>query len=485
MEKQIWIAITFIAFLLSFTIVGIYSATQKQNTTTDYLLASRNVNPWLTALSAIATSQSGYMFIGVIGFTYKVGFSSIWIPVAWAIGDYIAWCFIFKRLRLVSEQTHSDTVSSFLGQENLGQENQRNLITIISALIIIVFLGTSASAQLVAISKGLNAIFDWNYQLGIIIGALIVVTYCFSGGIRASIWTDSVQAVLMILSLWVLFIVSLIAYGGFGELWVKLNTIDPTLTSWIPANLPWGFFPYFLGWVGVGFGVIGQPHILVRGMAIDSADNVPLAISIKFVCGTMISAGAFGIGLTARALLPDLMTSGDPELALPYLSIELLPVVLVGLILAGLSSAAISTADSQVLSCSAALSQDLVESAAHSYGKVKIATLLVTVIVLAIALTGNKNVFDLVIFSWSVLACGLGPLLVLRVWEKPVTVPVAITMMIIGIIVAIIWKLGLNLSSATYEVIPGMAEVFPGMAAGFIVYGISDFLIKPKNLSKE
>ncbi|WP_246844227.1 sodium/proline symporter, partial [Hydrocoleum sp. CS-953] len=315
MEKQIWIAITFIAFLLSFTIVGIYSATQKQNTTTDYLLASRNVNPWLTALSAMATGQSGYLFIGVIGFTYKVGFSSIWIPVAWAIGDYIAWWLVFKRLRLVSQQTNSDTVSSFLGQENLEQKNQGRLITIISALIIIAFLGTYASAQLVAASKGLNAIFGWNYQLGVIIGAVIVVAYCFSGGIRASIWTDSVQAVLMIGSLWVLFIISLIACGGFGELWVKLNAIDPTLTNWIPANLPWGFFPYFLGWVVAGLGAVGQPHILVRAMAIDSADNIALARNIKFVCGQMNSATAFGIGLTARVLLPDLITSGDPELA--------------------------------------------------------------------------------------------------------------------------------------------------------------------------
>ena len=478
MEKQIWIAITFIAFLLSFTVVGIYSATQKQNTTTDYLLASRNVNPWLTALSANATGQSGYMFIGVIGFTYKVGFSSIWIPVAWAIGDYIAWWLIFKRLRLVSQQTNSDTVSSFLGQENLGRKNQGRLITIISALIIIAFLGTYASAQLVAASKGLNAIFGWNYQLGVIIGAVIVIAYCFSGGIRASIWTDSVQAVLMIGSLWVLFIVSLIACGGFGELWVKLNAIDPTLTNWIPADLPWGFFPYLLGWLVAGLGVVGQPHILVRGMAINSADNLALARNIKFVFGQMNSATAFGIGLTARVLLPDLMTSGDPELALPNLSIELLPAVLVGLMLAGLFSAAISTADSQILSCSAALSQDLVPSAAHSYRKAKIATLVVTAIVLAIALAGDNNVFGLVIFSWSVLACGLGPLLVLRVWQKPVSVPVAITMMIIGIIVSMFWKLGLNLSSATYE-------VFPGMAAGFIVYGIANFLIKPKNLSKQ
>ena len=201
MEKQIWVGITFIAFLLLFIAVGIYSSTQKQNTTTDYLLASRNVNPWLTALSAMATGQSGFLFIGSIGFSYKLGFASIWIPLAWTIGDYIAWSLIFKRLRLVSQQTDSDTISSFLGQENQGSKNQGRLITIISALITIGILGTYAAAQLVAASKGLSAIFSWNYQVGIIIGAVIVVAYCFSGGIRASIWTDSLQGILMIVSL--------------------------------------------------------------------------------------------------------------------------------------------------------------------------------------------------------------------------------------------------------------------------------------------
>ena len=478
MEKQIWIGITFIAFLLSFTVVGIYSATQKQNTTTDYLLASRNVNPWLTALSAMATGQSGFLFIGSIGFIYKVGFAAIWILLAWTIGDYIAWLLIFKRLRLVSQETDSDTISSFLGQENLSPKNQGRSITIISALITIGILGTYAAAQLVAASKGLNAIFGWNYELGIIAGAVIVVVYCFSGGIRASIWTDSVQGILMILSLLVLCIVSLLACGGLTELWVKLNAIDPTLTNWMPTNLPWGFFPYFLGWLVSGLGVVGQPHVLVRAMAIDSADNIALARNIKLVCGLMNSATAFGIGLTARVLLPELMTSGDPELALPNLSIELLPAVLVGLMLAGLFSAAISTADSQILSCSAALSQDLVPSGSNSYRKAKIATLAVTAFVLAIALITNNSVFALVIFSWSVLACALGPLLVLRVWQKPLRVPVAITMMITGIVVAIIWNKGFNLSSAIHEVLPGMA-------AGFIVYGIANLQIWPKDLSKQ
>jgi sodium/proline symporter len=461
MDKQIWIAITFITFLLLFTVVGIYSATQKENTTTDYLLASRKVNPWMTALSAMATGQSGLLFIGNVGFAYKVGVSAIWIPVAWAVGDYLAWWLVFKRLREVSEKTTSDTVSSFLGD---GKTRGR-WIVVISALITIAFLGSYAAAQLVAGSKALNAVFGWNYQLGIIVGAVIVVIYCFSGGIRASIWTDSVQAILMIGSLVLLCTVGIVACGGLGELWAKLNEIDPSLTEWVSSDKQWGFLPYCLGWVVAGFGAVGQPHILVRGMAIDSADNIALARNIKFACAQVTSAAAFGVGLTARVLLPELMSNGDPELALPYLSLELLPVVLVGLMLAGLFAATISTADSQILSCSAALTQDLVPSAANSYRMAKIGTLVVTAIVLAIALAGENSVFALVIFSWSVLACGLGPLLVLRVWEQPVRVPVAIAMMVVGIIVAITWNWGLKLSSAIYEVLPGMA-------AGFIVYGI-------------
>ncbi|MDY6804691.1 MAG: sodium/proline symporter, partial [Cyanobacteriota bacterium] len=368
------IAITFIVFLLVFTFIGIYSATQKQNTTTDYLLASRSVNPWVTALSAMATGQSGLLFIGNVGFAYKIGVSAIWIPVAWAVGDYLAWWFVFKRLRVLSEETASDTVSSFLG----GDQTRGRGIIIISALITIAFLGSYAAAQLVAGSKALNAVFGWNYQLGIIVGAVVVVIYCFSGGIRASLWTDSVQAILMIGSLVLLCGVAIVACGGLGELWVKLNEIDPTLTEWIPSDKQWGFLPYCLGWVVAGFGAVGQPHILVRGMAIDSADNMAMARNIKFVCAQITSAAAFGVGLTARVLLPELMTSSDPELALPYLSLELLPAILVGLMLAGLFAATISTADSQILSCSAALTQDLVPSAAKSYKMAKIGTLAVT-----------------------------------------------------------------------------------------------------------
>ncbi|NEO41342.1 MAG: sodium/proline symporter [Moorea sp. SIOASIH] len=469
MAKQVGIALTFIIFLLLFTAVGIYSATRKQNTTTDYLLASRNVNPWLTALSAMATGQSGFLFIAQVGFAYKIGISSLWLTIGWAIGDYLAWYFIFKRLRQLSEETASDTVSSFLSQNIKGSR----LIAIISAIITIVFLGSYAAAQLVAGSKALNAVFGWNYNLGIIIGAVIVVIYCFSGGIRASIWTDALQATIMIGSLLLLLVVAVAGCGGVGQLWQSLAAIDPALINWNSSQQPWGFAPFFIGWVVAGFGVVGQPHIMVRAMAIDSADNIAFARNIKAALGLVTSISAMGIGLAGRVLMPDLLASGDPELALPYLSLKLLPVVLVGLMLAGLFSATMSTADSQILSCSAALTQDIFPAAAKSYQFAKVGTLTVTAVVLAIALLGNNNVFALVTFSWSALASGLGPLLILRVWQRPVNLTTAIAMMGIGIATALIWNLGLDLSSAIYEVLPGMA-------AGMAVYGIAQFLNHPK-----
>ncbi len=462
MTNQIWIAITFIGFMLLFTIVGIYSATQKQNNTTDYLLAGRSVNPWLTALSAMSTGQSGFLFIAQVGFAYKVGISSIWLAIGWALGDYIAWWLFFKKLREISEKTQSDTVSAFLGQNTNGFRT----IRIISALITIVFLGSYAAAQLVAGSKALTTIFNWDYGWGILIGTVIVVIYCFSGGIRASIWTDSVQAIIMIGSLLMLLVVSIAKCGGFNGLWTQLAQIDPALVNLSPANLPLGFIPYFIGWMVAGFGVVGQPHIMVRPMAIDDAENVAKARNIKAIAGLSVSFASLGIGLAARVLLPQLLNNSDPELALPLLSLELLPVALVGLMLAGVFSATMSTADSQILSCSAALTQDIFPQLAHSYKLVKAGTLTVTGIVFLIALFANQSVLFLVLFSWSALASALGPLFIVRVLELPINKIVAVAMMIVGILTALIWRTTPELSNLVYEVLPGMA-------AGFVVYLIA------------
>ena len=461
------IAFSFIFFLLLFTAVGMYAATQKQDTTTDYLLAGRNVNPWAIALSALSTGQSGFLFTAQVGYAFDKGLSSIWLAIGWAIGDYLAWLLVFKQLRLTSEACKAETVPAFLAQKQPGYR----WISIISALITIFFLGTYAAAQLLAGSKALNSLFGWDYAWGIMIGAIVVVIYCFSGGIRASIWTDSVQTIVMIGALLVLLGVSLVVSGGVGEIYTNLGQIDANLVRLFPADLAWGFMPFFLGWLVAGFGAVGQPHIVVRAMAIDSADNMGKARDIRTICGLITAFAAICIGLAGKVLLTDLPAAYDSELALLDLSQSLLPGILVGVILAGLFAATISTADSQILSCSAALTQDLLPGFANSYKFAKIGTLVVTIIVMAIALTNNDSVFGLITFAWSILASGLGVLLMLRSWSKPVSTPVAIAMMLVGIAVSMYWKLGLELSGAVYE-------VFPGMAAGFLVYFIASLFLQ-------
>ena len=450
------IALSFIFFLILFTVVGVYAATVKQDTTTDYLLAGRSVNPWAIALSALSTGQSGFLFTAQVGYAYTQGLSAIWLAIGWAIGDYLAWTLVFKRLRLVSEATEAETVPAFLAQKQPGYR----WISVISALITIFFLGTYAAAQLLAGSKALNSLFGWDLAWGIIIGAVIVVIYCFSGGIRASIWTDSVQTIVMIGALVLLFVVTISAGGGVGNIFDSLGAIDSDLVALFPSDLAWGFLPFFIGWLVAGFGAVGQPHIVVRAMALDSADNMGKARDIRTICGIITAFAAIFIGLAGRILLPAL---DDPELALLDLSQSLLPGVLVGVMLAGLFAATISTADSQILSCSAALTQDLFPGLAKSYRYAKIGTLVVTAIVLAIALVNNDSVFGLITFAWSILASGLGVLLILRCYEKPVSTELAIAIMLVGIAVSMIWKLGLGYSGAVYE-------VFPGMAAGFLVY---------------
>lgn len=509
--EQAPISLTFLTFIALFLGVGIYSGLHQTETTEDYLLASRNVNPWFTALSAIATGNSGFMFIGLIGFTYQVGVSTLWLSIGWLIGDWIAWFTVHQRLREISEVVGSETISAFLGHTlphhlpealrelsgepsrevpgnpsrevsgeisegaiasatipPLSGESHSRWITIVSALITLFFLGAYAAAQLQAGSKALTVIFGWDYSVGVFLGAIVVAIYCLTGGIRASIWIGSVQAVIMIGSMLLLLGVALTTAGGVPELLSQLRTIDAALLSPIPVNLQFGFLPFLLSWIVAGFGVVGQPHIMVRAMAIDSAENIQVARNVYLVLQTLFSVAAIAVGLASRVLLPDLMAlGGDVELALPELATYLLPGLLVGLVLAGLFSATLSTADAQVLSCSAALTQDIFPKAARSLVWVRVGTLCTILVVLAIALLGSDSVFTLVTFAWAALAAGLGPLMVIRTLQRPVRPAIGVTMILTGVAVALLWRFGFHWSGSLYEVLPGMV-------ASSLVYGLGN-----------
>jgi sodium/proline symporter len=454
------VIVTFLVFLLTFVVIGIYAAQHKRESTIDdYLLAGRNVGPWFTGLSAMATNASGFYFVGLIGTTYTSGISAAWIMVGWTFGAYITWFVIPERLREQSVAQDAKTIPAFLG----GAINGR-LPRSTAALATLLFLGAYASAQLSAGSKVLQVLFGWDYSAGAVIGAVIVLIYCFSGGIRASIWTDVAQAFVMLGSILMLAVAGLNAAGGFASLWRQLEAIDPQLVQLVPDNLPFGFGLYLLGWFGAGAGMIGQPHIMVRMMAVRRPQDLRISRHVYFLGNAALSTFSITAALCCRVLLST-DQAFDPELALPMLGLQLLPAVLVGLLIAGLFASTMSTADSQVLVCSSAITQDLFPAWRDSYAKAKLGTVFVTAVMLAIALNAGESVFAMVIMAWGALAAAFGPLMVVRCFGWKASPQLATAMMLASIAAVIVWRFALNLSGAMYEVLPGMI-------AGFAVYFI-------------
>ena len=177
--------------------------------------------------------------------------------------------------------------------------------------------------------------FGWPHETGAILGAVVIVLYCFTGGIRASIWTDTVQSIVMLISMLLLSVVSLEQLGGFEALWSQLAAIDPKLVQIIPEK-QFGFTPFLLGWFGAGLGVVGQPHVMIRAMAIRDPEEIKKARTIYFGWYWMFSAGCILVAMTCRALLDiPSIENFDQELALPQLALQLLPGVLVGVVLGG------------------------------------------------------------------------------------------------------------------------------------------------------
>ncbi|MCA9539419.1 MAG: sodium/proline symporter [Myxococcales bacterium] len=471
--SQLLIISSFLFFLIVFTAIGALASRVKTTSSEDYLVASRDVSPWLIALSAVSTNNSGYMFIGLIGFTWRQGIEAVWITFGWILGDLLTWFWVHRRVRAQSEDVGAASVPALLATDRNGRISRP--IAVVAGLLTFFFLGGYAAAQLKAGSTTLHALFDWPLWAGSTLGVVIVSVYCMSGGIRASIWTDAAQSIVMIGAMALLLGACVMEVGGPGALFDALRALDPALVDVIPNGLAFGLGLYILGFVFGGVATIGQPHILVRFMAIDATDSIKRARLIYFTWYTFFSIGALAVGLYARVLLPDLGAGLDDtalavatEGALPALSVKMLPPLLIGVMLAGLFSATMSTADSQILSCSAAVTQDVAPRFSQSYNASKIATLSVAGLALLIALTATSGVFSLVLIAWSALGASLGPILLIRLAHRPLSARLALVMMTSGIATVIAWGAS-----------PWADDVFkalPGIAVPLIIYALAMFV---------
>ena len=448
---------SFCLFLLLFTLVGSLSVLKKKNTSVDYLLANQEIKPWLAAISAIATSNSGYMFIGQIGFTYVYGLQSVWLMFGLIFGDFISSLFVHKNIRKKSQELK---VVSFANLVSKWHGKNYKYVQLFGGFIILIFLSTYAAAQLNAGSKSMHILFGLDYRLGAIIGGVIVLLYCFSGGIRASIWTDAVQSLVMIIAMFLMVFFGIEKLGGFSSFINQLHEVSPDYMKWFPSTNFSEFYiaPYMfiIGWFFSGLGVIGQPHVMVRFMAIDNTKNIPKTRIYYYTWYTLFYSLTILAAFVARLLIPE-TNNLDPELALPTLALNLLPEFFVGLVLAGIFAATMSTADSQILACTASITNDLLLNKKNNYFINKLVTLIVTVFVVTIAINDNKNVFNLVLMSWSTLACCFSPLLIVNSLQQKVSEFLSLMMMIIPLITLLLWRY-FGLSEFIYEVAPGIVS---------------------------
>ena len=448
--------LSFLLFLGFFAAVGLSSMRVKEDTTDDYLVAGRGMHPALAALSAVSTWNSGYMFIGFIGFTYAVGYSAIWIGLASTVGQVIAWIWLYKYIQQEAHFRGVRSLSSLVASVTGAPEAK------LAAVLSVVFLSVYAAAQLTSGGKALFAMMGWDPVLGILIGFVLVVAYCYAGGIRASIWTDAAQSCVMIIGTVMLCWVALGQVGGFGGLHTKLTTENPMLTGLVPPNLALGVslwvFAFFLG----GLGVAGQPQVVSRVMTLGSDKERKQAMVWFFVWQTPFIALMLVIGWASRVVFTQ--DGFDAELGLPTLAMEVLGPFWAGLILASIFAATMSTADSQVLACTAAVTDDIRPEWSQDHSTTKKVTLVMAMFATVISLgglyvPGGDSVFSLVVLAVYGLGGIFVPMLIIRWAGYQPDTRHSVTMMIAALVGVIVWRL-LGLNEHVFESIPGMGMAF-------------------------
>ena len=466
------IAIGFLIFLFAFLVIGLLSARISKGNANDYLIADKAVKPWLVGLSAVATNNSGYMFIGMIGFTYEVGLQSVWLMIGWIIGDLCANLSAVKEMRKAAAR---DNIHSFGGLLAHWYGQNHTVLRRLVGLLTVFFLTIYAAAQLKAGSKAVFALLDWDLWVGIVAGAFIILCYSWAGGIRASIWTDAAQSFVMIFGMFLLMICGYNSVTESGPLLDQLQAVNNNYMNLFPSGTWWSVSLFILGWVGGGMAIIGQPHIAIRFMSIDSVNNINKMRTWYYLWFTFFYGATIIVGLLARLILTD--TAGfDEEVALPLMAEELLSPLFVGVILAALFAATMSTADSQILSCSAAITRDFKQSNEHSLIVAKITTISILIIASTLGLWNNKTVFAMVLDAWGMLGAAFAPLIIALALGYRCPQAIAIAGIIIGIGTFFIYKAVLPELGITWQSTHYIYEVVPGMLAGGLFFVLAYFI---------
>tara|TARA_B100001079_G_scaffold71767_1_gene61504 strand:- start:6097 stop:7509 length:1413 start_codon:yes stop_codon:yes gene_type:complete len=449
------IEVIFTLYLLLIILIGVLS-NRFISSQLDFLLAGRRLGPWVTAFSERASGESAWLLLGLPGAAIAVGYGEIWAVIGIISGIILSWFLIAEKLRAETEKYEALTIPDYLHKKF---NDTSGIIKIFSSVIIAVFFTFYVSAQFHGSGKILNTIFDIEPLYGISLSAVVIILYTIMGGLLAVAWTDLVQGILMIGTLVILPIVGLIELSSFDTpLRDLIMSTDSAKSSLVSGFSGLAALSVIVGGLSWGLGYFGQPHLLIRYMAIRSVKDVKKARLIAALWAIPGISGAFLIGVIGMGYFgEDSFIGKDVENVMPMLAQELLPAWLAGLLISGAVAAMMSTADSQLLVSTSAISEDLEVNVLKKSNKLlnsRVITVLLGIFAYLVAMYSEwsgKTIFSIVSFAWSGLGSSFGPALLLTLWWKGVTRKGIIAGLFTGSITTIIWGSNLYLQSIVTE----------------------------------
>lgn len=470
MGNSIIYIVIFVLYLMIMMGIGVFFFFKNKNVA-DYVLGGRSLNPWVAAMSAQASDMSGWLLLGLPGTAYILfagTTEAIWTAIGLAIGTYVNWLIVAKRLRQYTKVSGDAITLPEFFQNRFRDKS--GVLKAISAVFIVIFFLFYTASMFSASAKLFKTVFGMQYIWALVLGVFIIVFYTFMGGFLAVCWTDLLQGVLMFVTLVVTPFVCIARLGGLESVSQMLNNMGESFT-WLPYTeggaLNVALLVSSLAW---GIGYFGQPHILPRFMGIRTAKEIRPARVIATVWVVITLAAAVIIGVLGKFLLPNL---ADPESVFMDMTTTLYPAVLAGIMLTAVMAAIMSTADSQLLVTSSSITTDLYRGLINKKASEKsvlwvsrIAVMVVSVIAALIVCVENpvegtllakinQSVFDLVAFAWAGFGAAFGPTVLFSLFWKRMTKWGALAGIIIGGVTACVWWLLEGGIFDLYEIIPG------------------------------
>ena len=473
--STIIIMITIIAYMAIMLIIGI-TFSKKNSSVGDFYLGGRKLGPIVTAMSAEASDMSSWLLMGLPGVAYLTGGAEAgWTAIGLAIGTYLNWLIVAKRLRIYSSSCNAITIPDFFS--NRYRDGKKALMGI-SALIILIFFVPYTASGFSACGKLFSTLFNWDYHAAMIISAIIIIAYTCSGGFLAASFTDLIQSIVMTLALISIVCFGIHTAGGFGEVVDNAKNISGYFSLTHIHNLETGGSDKYslltiaslLAW---GLGYFGMPHILLRFMAIGDKNKVKTSRRIASVWVVISMAVAIFIGFIGNKLTQlgelEALNGNNSETIIikiaQFMSEKhVVLAIIAGLVFAGILACTMSTSDSQLLAASSSMSENILKGVfnikiSEKQSMLAARAVLVVIAALGIVLAWNQDssVFRIVSFAWAGFGATFGPVVLTALFWKRSNKYGAIAGMIAGAIMVFVWKFGISKlggAFAIYELLP-------------------------------